>query len=175
MKGRFLFFIFLTLILSCNSESKKKKTEESFKESNKTEVKVKENIRFDFSAIRKNSLIGTMEINATLYNDNIDTVYFLSTSCYGEQKSLRYNKSKFKFSEIYCNVSNPILIKIAPNGKHNFQADFICSDKEKKIKLGFDFHSVEKSFDLSKISLYEVLNKKESNQTIIWANEKEIK
>jgi len=146
--------------------------------SGKVQDKAKENIRFDFTSVRINTFKETIEIKATLYNDNADTVYFLSSSCDGEQYSLRYDTAKFVLTPfLNCNASYPGLLKIAPKGKHGFQAHFRCSSTETKIKLGFDFYSVDKSFDLTNKNLGDIniFNRPKDKQTIVWADEKTIK
>src|SRR5690554_279790 len=178
--------IILTLGLSCNLVRQESPTEQSsavtkdthltstdFQE---TQKKVKENIRFDFTAGRINTFEETIEIKASLFNDDTDTVYFLSSSCDGEQYSLRYDTTKFVLTPfINCNASFPRLMKISPKGQYNFQAHFRCSSKETIIKLGFDFYSVDKSLDLNKITLADIHGRNEREQTVIWTDEKTIK
>jgi len=178
MTRQFLFLIILTLGLSCNSGRQKSKAEPNVAGSDKTEIKAKENIRFDFSAGRINTFQESIEIKASLFNDNIDTVYFLTSTCDGEQYSLRYDTAQFVLTPfLNCNASYPRLIKIAPKGQHDFQAHFRCSSIETKIKLGFDFYSVDKSFDLTNKNLghINIFNRPKDKQTIIWADEKTIK
>jgi hypothetical protein len=168
----------LTLGLSCNSGRQESKAELSVTGSDTIEIKAKENIRFDFSAGRINTFQETIEIKASLFNDNIDTVYFLSSTCDGEQYSLRYDTAKFVLTPFMnCNASYPIIIKIPPKGQHDFQAHFRLSRKKTKIKLGFDFYSVDKSFDLTNKNLGDIniFNRPKDKQTIIWADEKAIK
>jgi hypothetical protein len=154
MTRQILFLIILTIGLSCSSDRKESKAELSVAGSNKSEIKVKENISFDFSVERINTFQETIEIKASLFNNNIDTVYFLSSTCDGEQYSLRYDTAKFVLTPFMnCNGSYPIIIKITPKGQHDFQAHFKCSSKEPKIKLGFDFFSIDKSFDLTNKNL----------------------
>ena len=176
MTRQILILIILTLGLSCNSGGQENKSELAVTGSNMTETKVKENIRFDFSVGRINTFEETIEIKASLFNDNADTVYFLSSSCDGEQYSLRYDTAKFVLTPFMnCNASYPRLMKIAPKGQYDFQAHFRCSSKETKIKLGFDFYSVDKSLDLNKITLADIHGRHEKKQTVLWTDEKTIK
>jgi hypothetical protein len=178
MTRQILFLIIFSLGLSCNSGRQENKAVLNVASSNKTEIKAKENIRFDFSAGRINTFQESIEIKALLFNDNIDTVYFLSSSCDGEQYSLRYDTAKFMLTPLMnCNASYPKLIKIAPKGKYDFKAHFSCSSKQTKVKLGFDFYSVDKSFDLTNKNLgaINIFNRPKNKQTIIWADEKTIK
>jgi hypothetical protein len=181
-----LLLIILILGLSCNSVRQESQTEESIAVTQDTQLsvigsdriqeKAKENIRFDFTAGRINTFKETIEIKATLYNDNADIIYFLSSSCDGEQYSLRYDTGKFVLTPfLNCNANYPRIMKIAPKGEYDFQAHFRCSSNETKIKLGFDFYSVDKSFDLNKITLADIHGRKEKLQTTIWVDEKTIK
>jgi hypothetical protein len=178
MTRQILILIILTLGLSCISGRQKSKAELNVVGSDKIDIKAKENIRFDFSAVRINTFHETIEIKASLFNDNIDTVYFLSSTCEGEQYSLRFDTAKFVLTPFKnCNASFPRLMKIAPKGQYDFQAHFNCSSKEAKVKLGFDFYSVDKSFDLKNKNLGDIniFNRPKDKQTIIWADEKTIK
>ena len=176
MTRQILFLIILTLGLSYNSGGQENESELTVTGSDRTETKVKENIRFDFSAGRINTFQETIEIKASLFNDNADTVYFLTSSCDGEQYSLRYDTTKFVLTPFMnCNASFPRLMKIAPKGQYDFQAHFRCSSKETKIKLGFDFYSVDKSLDLNKITLADIHGRNEKEQTVLWTDEKTIK
>lgn len=176
MSRHIIFFIILTLGLSCISNSQESKAELYFIGSDTAKVKSHENIRFDFSAEQINTHEGTIEIKATLYNDNTDTVYFLSSSCDGEQYSLRYDTTLFVLVPVLnCNASYPRLIKIEPKGKYEFKSHFRCNSNETKIRLGFDFYPVDKSFDLNMISLAGIHHRQQKDQTIIWSDEKAIK
>jgi len=55
MTRQILFLIILTFGLSCNSGRQESKAELNLAGSDKTEIKAKENIRFDFSAGRINT------------------------------------------------------------------------------------------------------------------------
>lgn len=203
MIRQILFFIILTLAFSCNSsgetkikssekidaktfesnDSNSEKTEtETFEPTNltseMTETKGIKKIRFNFSSNRIKNHIESIEIKASLFNDNSDTVYFLSTTCFGERYSLRYDTSKFVLTPFRnCNASYPEIKKIAPKGRYDFITHFRCSSSEETIKLGFDFYSVDKSFDLTNKNIGElnIHNRPNDKQSIIWANEKTIK
>ena len=173
-----LFLVILKLCISCNSTKQEGNLGQKANRIKNTEIKVNKNIYFDFSAEQINNIGRTIEIKikANLINKNTDTVYFLSSSCEGDQYSLRYDKSKFTLSPyINCNLSFPRLIKIAPKGHYGFQAHFRCSSKHTKIKLGFDFYSVDKSIDLNKIILSDIHGRNKKEQTVIWTEEKTIK
>ena len=131
------------------------------------------NIRFDFSAQRTDRLYEQVEVHASLFNDGADTVYFLSSSCEGEQYSLRYDTAVFKSAPVLlCNASYPRVFKILPHSHYDFRARFLCSNSVQKMKLGFDFYSVIKSFDINKVSLSDIHSRPVQEQQIIWGDEK---
>lgn len=179
------FFIFLSLLLSCESPKKEQLHNKNLpsvnmlkldkEENNNLKQNILKKIRFDFSAKRVNSFEGSIEINATLHNDYTDTVYFLSSTCLGIGYSLRFvNDNFFHTSSIQCNASFPMLLQIAPKGKYEFQAHLGEIGKEKRIKMGFDFCKVDKVIDLDKVSLSEIHYRPENEQVIIWAKEQVI-
>jgi hypothetical protein len=176
IKKQIIYLIFLFLGLFCFSCKQEQKSEIKVVRKEKVELISNDKIRFDFLAAHINTSKETIEINASLYNDYSDTAYFLSSSCDGEQYSLSYDTTKFSlFPYLLCNISYPIIIKIAPKGHHDFKAHFTCSRTEKKIKLGFDFYSVNSSFDLQKQKDLKIFYRPKDKQTIIWAEEKIIK
>jgi len=133
-------------------------------------------VRFDISARRIHSFKETIEIKATIFNNSIDTIYFLTSTCEGEQYSLRYDTAKFILTPFMnCNASYPRLQKLLPKGQHDFIAHFRFKDKETEIKLGFDFYPIAKSIDLSKIGLGDIHNRPTKDQNVLWADEKKIK
>ena len=185
MTKELLFLIILTLSISCDFGRQENLTDlnvfvtqnsqHGFESSDRiTMQKDEKNIRFDFTAgqIEKND--ETIEIKASLFNDNLDTVYFLSSTCDGEQYSLCYDTLKFVSTPIFlCNASFPKIIKIGPKGKHDFKTHFKCVNNETIIKLGFDFYSLDKSYDLKNKNLEYI--RSDANHTVIWAIEKSIK
>jgi len=161
--------------------SKTVKSESTFHDTNSPESIKTANIQFDFSAkhikSHKNRYVrdATIEINASLFNNNQDTLYFLSISCDGDQYSLKYDTSKFNLTPfMVCNASFPVVQRIAPKGHYNFQAHFSSHNNQTKIKLGFDFYLVDKSFDINNKHL-TIIKRPQNKQTILWAVEKTIK
>ena len=129
----------------------------------------KDKVQFDFKANYINTI--TIDITASLYNDNTDTVYFLASTCDGMQYSLQYDTSKFILKPfLNCNASFPTIAKIPPKGHIDFKAQFRHKLKESGITLGFDFYQVEKSFDLAKIKLYNIYNRPDKDKKIKWLN-----
>jgi hypothetical protein len=178
MTRQFCYFIILTLLISCELGGQESKREALHTADKTKAINEIRDIRFAVKAGRINTFKETVEIKATLYNDNIDTAYFLTSTCGGEQYSLRYDTAKFELiSFMNCNASFPRLAKIAPKGEYDFQAHFRCISSETKIKIGFDFYSVDKSFDLTNKSLgtLNIFNRPLDEQTIIWAQDVAIK
>lgn len=182
MKKLSLVLMILAFGLSCNKEKPKATKPGYVKKVYKQQtLKPKENIRFDFTAKHiKNdtdSLYkGDVEVNATLFNDNDEAVYFLSTSCLGDQYLLCYDESKFElFSLILCNASHPIAVKIAPKGKYEFQAYFNCKGSQTKMRLGFDFCNINGVPTQEKLASISAKKSFTKQKAILWAEEKEIK
>ena len=174
MTKRLLYFLILISWFACNNHRNENKNELNYSDSIKTKSTNNADLRFDFSAynLRAYSDKGIVEIDATLYNCKTDTIYFLTSSCDGEQYSLQYDTAKFKpYPIAVCNESWPIIAKIAPKGFYKFKAHFRSKTKESKIKLGLDLYAVEKSFDLKSKNL-NIFNRNEKEKNIIWAKEK---
>jgi hypothetical protein len=86
---------------------------------------------------------------------------------------LRYDTAKYELTPFMnCNASFPRFDKIAPRGQYDFRAHFRCISSDTKIKMGFNFYSVDKSFDLTNknIGNLNIFNRQENKQTIIWAD-----
>jgi hypothetical protein len=187
----FLFIIILGFGLLCCSDRQENQQKIKTNETNHTKSTISdsdslenikiENIQFDFSAkqikSKKNIYVpdGTIEINATLLNNNKDTTYFLSSSGNGDQYCLKYDTSNFNLTPLIVgNASFPVVQRIAPKGHYNFQAHFNSHNNQTKIKLGFDFYLVDKSFDINNKHL-TIIKRPQNKQTILWAVEKTIK
>ncbi len=142
-------------------------------------------VRFDFNAEMSRAYENIIVITADLFNDNIDTVYFLTGTCDAEQYSLWYDTSLYNFSpRILCNANFPKIQHIAPKSSHSFKAH-LTRIKEGSciqhyspytaIKLGFYFYSVDKTLDLTRVDSSQIFNHqldRESN--ILWTEEKTI-
>lgn len=129
------------------------------------------------TAIGDKILKNTIEIRGSLYNDNIDAVYFPTTTCLGEQYSLRYDTAKFNLVSIDCNVSYPKLVKISPKAKYDFRILLERKSTESKIRLGFDFYAVDKSFNIKhkSFSNLNIFDRPKNKQTVIWTDSVAIK
>lgn len=136
------------------------------------------NIRFDFKAINKpgfHTVYKSFEVTGTLFNDNPDTAYFLTTTCDGPQYSLRFDTAQFESDpQVLCVASWPMVKKIPPNGKYDFQAFMKSKTPATKIILGFDFYEVDSSFNVDSFdieSLNWALIHNRKNPNIVWAQE----
>lgn len=172
---RILFYMMIGWGLFLYSATQETQTRLHSKCAGKPGEKAGDGIRFDFTAER-NHVVANIRIKGQLYNDNADTVCFLSYSCNGEQYSLRFDTTKFFLVPFYyCNASWPRLIKIAPKQQYSFEAYFNCRDKETTIDLSFDFYQVDKSFSLNKSPKnLNIFHRPKDEQEIIWAGEKPI-
>lgn len=168
------FLLLLILTSSCKNPETGSPSDKSISALHDSLAAPLKNIRFSYVATRINDPGETIEVNALLINENPDTVYFLSTTCFGEQYSLVYDTTTFKSTpKVLCHTSGPKIISIPPGGKYEFGAHFRPTNQATKIKLGFDFYAVDKSFDLSIRPgiVFQIFNRPFEKQTIIWADE----
>ena len=169
--------LFLASIISC----KENKIEEKIIAKVDSLEIAKQNLSldkiiFDFSAKKDYKNKGYININATLSNANIDTVYFYTWTDHGKQYSLLYDTTKFDyFPESIANATYPVVEKIPPGGCLTFSAMFLLKKQENKIKLDYDFFRIEKqpdmefrNMDFNKISNFE----QHRQRTILNAPEK---
>lgn len=124
-------------------------------------------IRFDFKTTGAKES-SAFRLDATLFNDNTDTAYFLSWSCDGLIYQLKYDTSNLSLYPHYlCNMSYPIMKSIPPKGRFDFDAMLGMLKKEKTLKIGFNFIQIPSNFDLS---LEHVRKYQEAHgQDILWA------
>ena len=134
-----------------------------------------ENVTFDFTVKKIDTIESKIKINASLLNRNSDTVYFLTSSCDGLQYSLQYDSSKFTLAPfLNCEFSRKIIAKIAPHDKLNF-VTYFSNIKSTTIQLGFDFYKVDKLFDVKNISLFNIHYRAPKDKTVIWAKAKAVR
>jgi hypothetical protein len=176
MKQVIPFFIIAIGIVSCNDTlTKTQVASQIVNQKTVPIVDIPDNVRFDFKATNMVNFKKTIEINATLFNDNSDTIYFLTSSCDGMQYSLEYDTTKlFLTPFMNCNASFPMIEKIPPKGKLDFDAHFSFREKVTSINLGFNFYRVDRSFDLIKIKLYDVYHRPGNIKNIKWADTKSV-
>jgi len=174
-----LIFLLLPSIISCNVN----KVEQKVMPKVDTLEIAKQNlsldkITFDFSAKKDNKNKGYININATLSNENIDTVYLYTWTDHGKQYSLHYDTSKFAyFPESIANATYPIVEKISPGGRLSFTASFLLKKEENKIKLDYDFFRIEKQADMEfrNMDFNKTLRFEQHRQkTILYGTEKAI-
>lgn len=185
---KFYLILVGAIFFSCNNSSQEKKTtdietieelkqeEKEINAPKKVKQSIIDNVEFDFNLEKKlENRMPKHELKGVLKNNNKDTVYFLSQTCYSEYASLQYDESKFMiWTGISCYVSNPIVYKIAPNEEHRFEAGLDVKQKTKTIKLGFDFYAVTKDFVLNTNDRINIFDRPEKEKTIIWAKEKSL-
>jgi hypothetical protein len=134
------------------------------------------NVTFSFSAKFISYDKSQIEINGLLFNHNLDTLYFLSSSCDGPEHLLRFDSTKFLPNPpVLCYKAHPIIQKIPPNKTFAFSSYFLLKSNESKIKLGVDLYVISKSFDIKSVNLSEIYYWKDSLKNIIWAEEQQIK
>ena len=171
-----LYSSFFILITSCFSSKIETQLEQNITCIEKSEININENIRFNFSVENLDTFKESFEIKATLFNKTEKSKYFLSSTCFGEQYSLQYDRTKFELApNIHCNASFPKIIEIKPNQQHDFKTQFKYNGVITKMELGFDFYSVDKTFKLSNTSLEDIFNRPKDKRTVIWAEEKTVK
>ena len=171
-----LSFLFITIILSCNVKQQAIPSQSEQSKTPVREITLSKKIRFDFTAERNAGYRDYVTVYGTLYNDETDTVHFLSTTCDGDQYSLRFDTSKFELTPLrFCNATFPAKQKIAPKGRYSFKANFTVKREEKKIVLGFDFFQVDQSFIIDSYHWTSIHNRKTQEQNVIWAHEKQIR
>lgn len=165
--------IVMTTIASCNPGLPKMQAANYIANTPPPGVNNADLVSFDFEAKTLANSKKTIEINATLSNENLDTVYFLTSTCDGLQYSLKYDTTNFYLTPfLHCNVSYPMIEKIPPKGKLNFKAYFSYNKTPTTIKLGFDFYKINSSFDLTTIKLHEIHYRPGDAKNLIWANTK---
>ena len=135
-------------------------------------VPVSSKVRFEFETEKidpSEFFFASIKINASLINDSEDTVFFLTTTCYGEQYSLQYDTSYFDIINlVFCNVNNPETQSIAPKKKHTFSTYLKNKKDTSVIKLGFDFYQVKRNLDMKEIFTTNIHHRLDENKSIIW-------
>lgn len=135
-------------------------------------------ITFSYTVSKIESYKGELEVNASLYNDYLDTAFFLSSSCDGIMYSLRYDTTEMDIiPQILCNASFPIILAIPPKEKIDFTFYFGFKKQISSLKLGIDYYSVDKSFkrkEHPEIDLTKIHYRPKNEQVVIWGDEKMI-
>lgn len=152
------------IFISCNPKESKSESLEQKQE--------QKSFIFDFTATQSEN---ELKIEAFLENKGNETVYLLTTTCEGEQYSIKFDSTQLDLApKILCNASFPKLDSILPKQKHYFTTYFWTKTKVEKLKLGFDFFQVEKEYKIPKNININIFNRPENEQNIIWSEEKKI-
>lgn len=167
---------FYMLAISCQTNIK---TDISIGNQNKkwlNKTNSAKGIHFNYTASKINSTKGELEVNASIYNEYLDTAFFLSSSCDGIIYSLRYDTTEMDIiPQILCNASFPIILAIPPKEKIDFTFFLGFKKQIYSLKLGIDYYSVDKSFKLKEhpeIDLTEIHSRPKNEQVLIWGDEK---
>lgn len=167
MSSVLLFTVFVSGALSCTSETNVVAADPAVDYTVSDSVN---GIRFEAAAKQLNPE-ALVSVTCTLFNDNDDTAYFVTSSCAGEAYSIQYDTSLFYLNPmINCNASWPMMSKIPPHGNVVLETHFINRKNQPTMKLGYDFFKVKPTFDISKLSLADVHYRPQQNKTVVWAD-----
>jgi len=91
-----------------------------------------------------------MVYNCKLYNGNTDTLYFYTQSCFGWESNFIVDTNSVQiYNRIDCNVSNPIIEKVAPKSDFEFKGYFYVKNRKlKNIHLQYYIYQVDSDFDV---------------------------
>src|SRR5262245_42340204 len=111
-----LYFFLITILLSCGNKKPKKFEFEPDLRTDYFAIRSKKppsgNVTFDFTAYRlspNNTDRSLIEIRGTLFNDNLFSVFYLTSTCNGNDALLTYDTSEFSWEPIVsCNASWPL-------------------------------------------------------------------
>lgn len=173
-KYPFLIIVLFALI-ACNntSQPKEPETPKLINPYEKDNNNPAGNVSFDYTATRLDKSNHMIEIKASLVNDNNDTLYFITTSCNGEQYSLVFDTLKYRVEPLVeCNAVVPIIKRIPPKGRFTFQAKLKTTALDEKIRLGFDLFKAERGTSFSERSFNEIHNRSVDLKNIIWTDER---
>jgi hypothetical protein len=158
MKRISFVFLCLFLIFSCtdNKENALPNTSVFKAEGNKSYSSY---LTFSYSLERperpklaKGQVYGNNLIyaNCKLYNSGIDTFYFFTYSCAGWIHNFLIDTSKIELLINFdCNVSSPIIKKIAPKSSFEFKASFDLKDPNyNNIDLSYSICPVSSNFNV---------------------------
>lgn len=130
-------------------------------------------ISFDYTAIRLDKQKDIIEVKASLVNQLTDTVYYLSTSCNGDQYSLIIDTMKYSVVPLTeCAEIVPVLKKIPPMGRYTFNAKLKANTIDEKIRLGFDLFKAEKGTALSGLTFNNIHRRSMNDKNILWTDER---
>ncbi|NVK27780.1 MAG: hypothetical protein HWE14_07035 [Flavobacteriia bacterium] len=117
----------------------------------------KKDILFEYSWSEWASDSLKIEVMCKLINTSSDTVYFLSTTCYGLPYSILYSESLLEiYPMVACNATYPHIQKIAPHDTLEFEANFKRKIRPHRVDLFYDFYEVEADFSVGHMSFSQV-------------------
>lgn len=133
MVKNIIFLVFLTITFSCDNKNQVNIEKLMDQGVDSSLMKFRKKILFDFSADDVFYHKETVEIHAFIFNSSNDTLYYLTTRCFGEQYELRFDTSKFELTPLQvCTTSRPIIETFAPKEKKEFRAHFGYKGIQKK-------------------------------------------
>lgn len=169
MPAKFLILLLFFPLLACNERKppkKKKSVIEDVPFVDKRPIlnaPAYKNIRFDFTASYYDSF-RTIEIDATIYNDNSYPVYFLTYYCDNHRKNLLYDTSLRQAGMVaLCNAPAPIKNEIKAHDKYELHEDLSARSQIQKLKLGFHFVPLTPDLNIDSLNNYnfDIPNKME--------------
>lgn len=174
MKARSIGSLLITSIYlcACNySYNSNNKAEPAATYSEETGVQAGP-VRFDFTASRVLDQPEIIEVKGWLINDLSDTVYYVTSSCYGEGASLEIDSLKYAVSYQWnCEEDQAVLRAIPPLSQNTFEAILRSSGNEERIQIGFNFYRVERGTNLMDMT-YQQKIKSGSGNNILWSEER---
>jgi hypothetical protein len=164
-------FIASIYLCACNSSNSNNKAEPSATYNEQSGV-ITGPVRFDFTASRLVDQPDIVEVKGWLINDLSDTVYYITTSCNGEQNSLVLDTIKYSVVPLWdCEVDEAIIKAIPPLGQYTFEAKLRSTSTEERIRVGFDFFRTERGTAVDGMT-YDRIHGNSSKNNILWAEER---
>jgi hypothetical protein len=176
MKTLSLCYLLLTgsILFSCNFTHTPNEVNASARDSTiQVEPEINTGpVRFDFTASRLIEQPDIIEVKAWLINDLADTVYYVSTSCNGEQYALEFDTVKYTVIPLMdCDVDTSVVRIIPPLSRHTFEARLRASTKDERIRLGFDFFRTQKGTTVTGMTSDRIYGN-DTDNNILWAEER---
>src|SRR5687768_14653544 len=110
------FLAVITICLVCCDTAISESTSLTYSEGQAKKV------RFEYSVRPSPFVAGQVQALCVLINENADTSYFISQSCYGDQFFLKFNSEDYILRPgALCEFVVPVLSIIPPKLKHQFQ------------------------------------------------------
>jgi len=175
---RWTLLISCFLIISCNTEikindeDKVVEPDKTFELPKKVKQEIIDSVKFDIKIYPVEVRMYDYEIEARLFNKNVDTVYFLSMSCFGDKDLLEFDTAEYKVIDFTtCPVSNPTICKIAPDSSYKFNFRMSAKQDANTLKVGFDLFAVNKDFVLEFGNQINIIERPQEEKNIIYSQE----